>query len=150
MASQRVSSGLGVRMDDAGLTKLRKALKEVGPEHAKEMVKTGREVAKDVSNKARGKARGLGGVAAKSATSVRPSAGATSAGVGFGGPSAPWAPGAEFGGGRRPTTQQFEPWRGSGPGAGYFVYPTIRDNEEQIVESYYDGLADVMKKAGLL
>lgn len=144
----KVSSGYGVNVK--GLSEIRKALKEVGPENAKEMVKVGRDVAKDVATKARGKAQSLGGVAAKSATSVRPSAGATSAGVGFGGNSAPWAPGAEFGGGRRPTTRQFEPWRGSGEGAGYFVYPTIRANSDQIVESYQSGLDDVLKKAGLL
>lgn len=138
--------GVNVR----GLTEVRKALKEIGPENAKEMVKVGREVAKDVSTKSRDKARSLGGVAAKSATSVRPTAGATSAGVGFGGPSAPWAAGAEFGGGRRPTTQQFEPWRGSGPGAGYFVYPTIRANADQILDAYTTGLDDVLRKAGLL
>lgn len=146
--TQRVSSGMGVQVQ--GLTELRNALKEVGPESAKAMVKVGREVARDVVSEAKGRAQALGGVAAKAAPSLRASAGAKSAGVGLGGPSAPWAPGAEFGGGRRPTTRQFQPWRGNGPGAGYFVYPTIRDNEEQIVESYYDGLADVLREAGLL
>lgn len=145
MAAQKVKSGFGVQAH--GLTELRKALKEVGPEHAKEMVKVGREVAKDIAGQARGRAQSLGGVAAKAASSVRPTAGATSAGVGFGGPSAPWAPGAEFGGRGRPTTRQFQPHRGR---EGYFVYPTIRDNDKQIEKAYYDGLADVMRKAGLL
>lgn len=39
--------------------------------------------------------------------------------------------GAEFGGGRRPTTQQFPPWRGAGRGAGYMLYPAIRDEEQE-------------------
>lgn len=146
--AQRITSGYGVQA--TGLTELRKALKEVGPEAAKEMVQVGREVARGVAADAKGKAQSLGGVAAKSAPSLRATAGSTSAGVSLGGPSAPWAPGAEFGGGRRPTTRQFKPWRGNGPGAGYFLYPTIRDNDESIERAYLEGIEDVLKKAGLL
>lgn len=146
--AQRISSGYGVQA--TGLTELRRALKEVGPEAAKEMVKVGRGVAKDVASEAKGKAASLGGVAAKAAPSLKATAGSTSAGVSLGGPSAPWAPGAEFGGGSRPTTQQFKPWRGNGPGAGYFLYPTIRDNDEKIESAYLEGIEDVMRKAGLL
>lgn len=40
--------------------------------------------------------------------------------------------GAVFGGGRRPTTQQFPPWRGAGREAGYMVYPDLRQQERQI------------------
>jgi hypothetical protein len=38
--------------------------------------------------------------------------------------------GAEFGGGRRPRTRQFPPFRGSGPRtAGYMLYPALRELE---------------------
>lgn len=37
--------------------------------------------------------------------------------------------GAVFGGGRRPTTRQFPPWRGSGRGAGYMLFPELREQE---------------------
>ncbi len=44
--------------------------------------------------------------------------------------------GAEFGGQRRPTTGQFFPWRGSGAGAGYFLYPAVRGDETYIHDEY--------------
>jgi hypothetical protein len=37
--------------------------------------------------------------------------------------------GAVFGGGRRPTTRQFDPWRGSGREAGYILFPELREQE---------------------
>lgn len=50
--------------------------------------------------------------------------------------------GAEFGGGRRPTTTQFLPWRGSDTGAGYFLFPSVRADREYIRDTYTDSLAD--------
>lgn len=58
--------------------------------------------------------------------------------------------GAEFGADRNQTRQgrphgtpgrvrgwnQFKAWRGSGTGAGYFLYPSIRENDEEIVNQY--------------
>lgn len=40
--------------------------------------------------------------------------------------------GAVFGGGRRPTTRQFPPWRGSGRDSGYLLFPDLRQQERQI------------------
>lgn len=40
--------------------------------------------------------------------------------------------GAEFGGARRPTTQQFPPWRGANRDAGYMLYPSLRRQEREI------------------
>jgi hypothetical protein len=54
--------------------------------------------------------------------------------------------GAEFGGGARSTTQQFQPWRGSGDGAGYFLWPTVRDDREFIRDEYSDALLDALKE----
>ena len=48
--------------------------------------------------------------------------------------------GAEFGGGRRPTTRQFRPWRGSGSDAGYILYPAVRRNAERTGELYSEAL----------
>ena len=31
---------------------------------------------------------------------------------------------------------QFKPWRGSDTGAGYFLYPSIREQEDEIVNRY--------------
>lgn len=132
-----------------GLRELSRALKDLGPEFPREMRITNKEVASSVADDARSRAFSLGGVAAKTAPTLKASAGATSAGVAVGGPSAPWGPGAEFGGGARPTTQQFKPWRGNGPDAGYFLYPTIRDNAEQIEAQYREALDDLIARVGL-
>jgi hypothetical protein len=53
--------------------------------------------------------------------------------------------GAEFGGRRRPTTQQFLPWRGSGEGAGYFLWPAIREDSDWIDEQYSEALGDALE-----
>lgn len=52
--------------------------------------------------------------------------------------------GAEFGGGRRPTTRQFPPWRGKGEEAGYMLYPEIRERLEG--EKYEDEYFEVVQK----
>lgn len=48
--------------------------------------------------------------------------------------------GAEFGGGARPATRQFRPWLGSGRGAGYFLWPAVRDDHDWIGDEYGDAL----------
>lgn len=40
--------------------------------------------------------------------------------------------GAVFGGGRRSTTRQFPPWRGSGRNSGYILFPELRQQERQL------------------
>jgi hypothetical protein len=56
--------------------------------------------------------------------------------------------GAEFGGGARKTTRQFQPWRGSGGGAGYFVYPTIRGSAADVSGQVESAVADLIRSAG--
>lgn len=50
--------------------------------------------------------------------------------------------GAEFGGGKRPTTQQFLPWRGNDTGAGYFLWPAVRDDGPFIAREFEKAVAD--------
>jgi hypothetical protein len=75
-----------------------------------------------------------------------------------GGANAPYFGGAEFGSqrGQRRTGpsgrrflghNQFDPWRGNGSSAGYFLYPAIRDNTERIIELYGDEMDRITKKA---
>ena len=52
--------------------------------------------------------------------------------------------GAEFGGGRR--TPQFKPWRGNDTGAGYFLWPTVRDDRRYIADEYSDALNDALQE----
>lgn len=133
-----------------GLAELQRALKAMGDvESSREVRAAGKEAATYVAGEARGTATSLGGVAAHVAPSIKASAGATNAGVSFGGAAYPMAAGAEFGGRGRPTTQQFQPWRGSGPGSGYFVYPSITDHVDEIVEPYEQAIQSIARKAGL-
>lgn len=140
----RVRSGL---VNVEGLRELSRSLDELGPDLKREVRQANKEAATFVADKAGSRARSLGSTAAHAAPSIKASAGYTSAGVGFGGAAHPEAPGAEFGGQRRPTTQQFEPWRGNGSRAGYFVYPTIREETEKILEPYEEALDRVARKA---
>lgn len=141
----KVKSGAGVRVD--GLAELNRTLRALGGrEFQAELREAGRTVAKDVAQDAVGKAHSLGGVAAHVAPSISASAGFTSAGVSFGGPSHPAAMGAEFGGQGRPTTQQFQPFRGH---EGYFIYPAIRDNADHIEATYLKAVDDILKRHDL-
>lgn len=51
--------------------------------------------------------------------------------------------GAEFGGARRKTTQQFTPWLER---QGRFFWPTIRDNRSFIINQYFEVLDNVAKR----
>jgi hypothetical protein len=53
--------------------------------------------------------------------------------------------GTEFGGQSRPRTMQFRPHRGR---EGYFFWPTIRDNSDQIKQMWDDLLEDAIQRAG--
>lgn len=129
-----------------GLAELRKALKAVSGDAAKELSAAGKDVAQFVAEDARGAAAGLGGVAAKVAPSIRAAAAAGGGAISLGGAAYPMAAGAEFGGQGRPTTQQFKPHLGR---TGYVVYPTIRRDADRIEEAYSEKLDDLMRKYDL-
>lgn len=129
-----------------GLSELSRALRRLESGFPDELKAANREAADMVATASKGRAASLGGVAAHVAPSIGSRAGATSAGVAFGGAAWPMAGGAEFGAIRY---TQFKPWRGNGPGAGYFVYPSIRDNSERITETYTDRVDDLIRRAGL-
>ena len=54
--------------------------------------------------------------------------------------------GAEFGGRRRPTTQQFLSHRGR---SGYFFWHTVRENRDFIIREYFEAIERVLKKLGI-
>lgn len=118
-------------------------------------LETGSEIGIRLANKAAASlvasgavsaASSLGGVAAHVAPSIKATAGIKSGSVSFGGDAYPMGAGAEFGGQGRPTTQQFQPFRGH---TGYFLYPTIRRDSEQINTTYRAALDRVIREAGL-
>lgn len=144
MANQRIR-GAGIEVH--GLAELNKSLKDMGDEFKGEMRKTNKVVADFVADGSRSAASGLGSTAAHVAPFIKASAGAVSAAVTLNHPA---GAGAEFGGQGRPSTMQFEPHRGSGPDAGYFVYPTIRRDLDEIESKYEEGMDKLLKKVGLL
>jgi hypothetical protein len=134
----------GVSVD--GLARLRRDLKAVSGDAAKELSAAGKDVASFVADDARGAASGLGGVAAHVAPSIRAAAAAGGGAIALGGAAYPMAAGAEFGGQGRPTTQQFKPHLGR---TGYFVYPTIRRDSDRIESEFLGKLDDLMRKYDL-
>jgi hypothetical protein len=40
---------------------------------------------------------------------------------------------------------QFKPWLGNREGAGYFLFPTVRSNIDEIIEIYGDGMNDLLR-----
>lgn len=147
MPRVNAAGSVGVEVD--GLAELNRALREIGPDAQKRLKGANLEVAREVADDAEDIALGLGGVAAKSAPSIRAAARNTAAGVTIGSAAYPFALGAEFGGQRRPTTQQFKPWRGNGPQAGYFVYEAVRRDADEIVRLYDEAIAHVLRENGL-
>lgn len=129
-----------------GLRELNRALKKLGPDFQRELKATNLDVASLVADDARGIAAGLGGVAAHVAPSITAKGYTTAAAVSLGGSAHPAAGGAEFGSNRY---KQFKPWRGNGPDAGYFVYPSIRQNADRVRNEYEDAADALIKKAGL-
>lgn len=127
-----------------GLTELNRALKAIGPEAQKELREASKKVAGFVASDAAAAARSLGGVAAKTAPSIKAVGGVSGAGVGFGGSAYPFAGGAEFGAGHK--YPQFKEWRGNNSDAGYFVYPSIRRDEDRIVTEFSDAVEHVIAK----
>jgi hypothetical protein len=126
-----------------GLDELNKMLRRLGgKEFQAELRKANKDIASEVADDAANIAYGLGGVAAHVAPSIAASAGYTSAGVSFGGSAYPMAGGAEFGSYRY---TQFKPWRGSGSGAGYFVYESIRRNAPDIGERFAEAADAILQ-----
>lgn len=114
------------RLEVSGLKEARAALRAIDPQLSKQITVAHRAVSTMVASDAQSAAQGLGGVHAHAADAIRARAAQTYAGVAVGNAAHPEALGAEFGGGARPRTRQFPPYRGNGDNAGYAVYPTIR------------------------
>lgn len=97
-----------------------------------------RENAQGIALQAQQRARYVGGVA--SLVKVTGSSGAVFVSDARGG--LVWG-GAEFGGGSRPATRQFLPYRGT-IGGGYFLWPTIRERASADIGRYSEALDDAL------
>lgn len=136
---------------------LNKALKSLPKEASGTLREASMDIAQDVASRSASEARSQGGIAALVAPTIRVARDRIPA-VRMGNSTRidserdgdrqtigdiMW--GAEFGGRRRSTTQQFLPWRGSGSGAGYFLWPTVRGMEDQIQDRYSEALDDALR-----
>lgn len=127
-----------------GLAEFQRELRQVSSDLPKELKAANLLAAQFVATRARGRAEGLGSVAAKTAPSIKAAAEQRRAKVALGGGAFPFAMGAEFGGKGRPTTQQFQPHRGT---QGYFLYPTIRSSRDEFVEVIARAIDQLMHRA---
>lgn len=125
-----------------GLAEFQRELRRI--DLARDLTAANKEAAELVATKARAKAQALGGVAAKTAPSIKAAAEQRRAKVTLGSNREPWALGAEFGGQGRPTTQQFKPHLGR---TGYALYPTIRTSGDEFADLLYRALGQLMARA---
>lgn len=132
-----------VRIEVEGLNQLRKDLKAVDGKLVKELGQAYKQIGDMVITAASARAAGLGGVAAKSAQALKATARSTEVTIRLDGQRFPYALGAEFGG----SQAQFKPWRGSGPDAGYFLYPTIRSDSQKILDAFNEAIDKATKLA---
>jgi hypothetical protein len=133
------------------IPKLNKLLASLSKEASDELRAAARVIADGIADEARGRAKRLGSTAAHVAPSIRSRRDRVPK-ISLGGKGDMAAAfGAEYGGRRRRTTpqggstMQFQPWRGSSTGAGYFLWPTIRDRNEWIRDTYSQALLDALR-----
>jgi len=126
-----------------------KSIRKASPELDKQVKQANFEIASQFVEKAQGKASGVGRQAAKASASLRASKSVNSAAL-IGGARTAFFYGAEFGSKRY---GQFKEWRGNASadpfsgGAGYFVYPTIRENKALVEEDYVDAIMKSVQDA---
>jgi hypothetical protein len=116
-----------------GLTEFVAELKLASPAFARELSAVHRTIAKTIRDDAQAMASGLGSTAAHVAPSLRASGTQRAASIFIGSDAYPMALGAEFG---SIGFHQFKAWRGSGGDAGYFLYPTIRNHQDETIEEF--------------
>lgn len=136
---------------------LNKALRKLPKEYARQLSRASNEIAQKVAEQASSRARSVGGIARHVAPSIRAGSGTApvirmgsalrlpTSGNGWerarSGPGQTvgdviW--GAEFG---ALNHGQFSPWRGSAERSGYFLWPTIRENNEETQDRYLEALS---------
>lgn len=138
--------GLAVKVDTSDVDTLTGDLGKLATGLDRELRRVSADIARQIAGDARSKARSLGGVAGHSAPGVSGEETAAGGEVVLDGARYPTVLGAEFGGRGRPTTQQFQPHRGTEN--GYFLYPTLRASEDQTDEAYVEALDEAFKEAG--
>ena len=130
-----VNKGVSIKVE--GLKEFQRELKKVDQSAMKD---ANYKIAQFVTDKAQGRAGGVGRQAAKAAGTLRASRSGIAARV-VGGAGIDWFNGAEFGSVKY---HQFKAHRGT---EGYFLFPTIRDDAEAIADVAMDEFMKVAEKA---
>lgn len=150
MARAKVAGG---HVDVRGLPALQRELRAIDKDLPKQLADANQRVARFIVDRATRKAKGIGALQARAARSLAAARQQRVAAIRFGGARHPEAMGAEFGAyrnilrasGRRDGKgrqvmvrgwNQFRPWRGNSTGAGYFLWPTIRDSNDEVIDIY--------------
>lgn len=138
----RTSTHRGVSIRVEGLKEVRRDLKEAGDFEGSAALKAALAEAADhvvATARSRASTRQERAMASR----LKASRSAASSAVTLGGK--PYDLGTEFGAKRWP---QFRDWRGNDLGAGYLLFPTIRDQEERILEPVAGALQKVLEGKG--
>lgn len=137
-----------------GLVELRASMREVGNGAPKEMQKALKGIAAKVARIVSSKVPAREG---KAASSYKPRATQTAAGIAFGGNAAPYTPWLEFGGtvgkGHKPgvafSGSVKRTWAGRPAGDGRYLYPTISEEREETAQAVLDVTAQLAERHGL-
>lgn len=132
--------GVSIRVE--GLKELRKDLKAVGDAEEQSAFKAAlNEAARLIVDRSQASASTR--QERSMASRLKASKGAATSAVTIGGK--PYDLGTEFGAKRWP---QFRPWRGNDTSAGYLVFPTIRDAEDEIADKFGDAIDRILEGRG--
>jgi len=137
-----VQKGESIRV--LGLREFQAELKALEGNWPRELTRAAKEAASLVLGAAQSAAAGQGGVAGHAAKSLRVTGGQRSASIWLGGDDHPEALGAEFGSIR---FHQFKPYRGNAAGAGYFLYPSLRQQQPAVLDVYSAALERLFARA---
>jgi hypothetical protein len=146
-------AGSDIRID--GLVDLQRELRKINDQLPKELGDVNKQVADFVVRRAKGRASTP--LEHRAADTLKAARQQRVALVRLGGAKYPEALGAEFGAIRdiprntaRGTVRgwnQFREWRRNGIDAGYFLFPTIREDTPQIIDLYADLIDRLCKRA---
>lgn len=156
------TKGVGIKDLDAFRKDLQRLVREGGPDGLSLLKAANYRVAEHVRTRAVVRAAGVGRQQLKAAQSMRSSKTATRASLTGGNAKVPFFSGAEFGAGlgirknvggpNGPNPgigwEQFLTWKEPGHGqTGYFLFPTMRAESENIKEMYVRELDEICKIA---
>lgn len=127
-----------------GLDELTNALDYVGDHLEEELHRAAVTIAGKEAKAVRSAAQSIGGVAAHSAGAVYADTSGKYPGVGLDGAGFPTAWGAEAGARAYPQFPEYV-----GPDDGYFLYPTVADDEDRITDDLAEAVEHLLKKADL-